>query len=118
MLICLAAAIRKFNSQRWFVAAGLSGAIAKWIVTQQAFGLATAGVGALVAMLVCQFTTSERSTSSVADKSRDLPAAEGWHVFGLCGAIAALSCYLSNTPPALSRCTLRLIIPFTHLAFC
>jgi hypothetical protein len=118
MLICLAAAIRKFNSQRWFVAAGLSGAIAMWIgVTQQAFGLAAAGVGALVAMLVCRFTSPQRSASSFADKSCDLPAAEGWRVFGLCGAIAALSCYLIEYAPGPFAMRLEVNHPIYALGF-
>ena len=117
-LVCLAAAIRKSNSQRWFAAAGLSGAIAIWIgLTQQAFGLAAAGAGALAGMMVCRFTTAQRSTSSFAADSLDLPAAEGWRLFGLSGAIAALFFYFIEYMPAPLAMRLEVNHPIYALGF-
>ena len=60
-LVLLAAAVRKVDSRLWFVAAGLAGGIAIWIgATQQAFGLAAAGLGALAGMIACRFASQER----------------------------------------------------------
>jgi len=99
-LICLAAGMRKRNSRRWFVAAGLSAAIAIWIgATQQAFGLAAAGIGALAGLLVCWLLMRRKSNLAVAEMPIDLPAAECWRLFGITGAVAALCFYILEYAP-------------------
>ena len=118
LLICLAAATRKSNSQPWFAAAGIFGGIAMWIgVTQQAFGLAAAGVGALVAMFVGRFTKAQKSIPPSVAKSPDLPVAEGWRVFGFCGAIATLFFYLIEYLPGPLTMRLEVNHPIYALGF-
>lgn len=92
-LVFLAAGIRKTNSHPWFVGAGVAGAGAIWIgATQQAFGLAAAGLGALAAMLTFRFAARKGSIS-------DLPPAECWRIFGITGGVSAIVFYLLEYAP-------------------
>lgn len=119
-LLCLAAAIRKTNSRIWFAAAGLAGSIAMWIgATQQAFGLAAAGVGALMGMFLIRFKKGNfaaRSTTT-ATAPATLPAAECWRLFGWSGGIASLLFYLFEYAPQPFTMRLEVNHPIYSLAF-
>lgn len=87
-LVSLGIAVRKRNAKRWFAYAGISAACAIWIgATQQIFGLAAAGLGAIVAML------------TTAHEDVDL-APESWRWFGISAAIGATFFYLIEYAPA------------------
>ncbi len=117
-LVCLAAAIRKSHSQRLFVGAGLAGAVAIWIgATQQAFGLAAAGIGAIGGMLVSFFMEHKRSTSIGPHNSAGFPAPECWRVFGVTGAIAAILFYVMEYVPGPSTMQLEVNHPVYALGF-
>ncbi len=71
----LAAAIRKMDSRRLFAAAGFAGAVAIWIgATQQAFGLAAAGIGAVAGMIVSRFAVNKASSISTSHEGGESPA--------------------------------------------
>ena len=109
-LVSLAIAIRKRNSRRWFVAAGLAAAFALWIgATQQAFGLAAAGLGALAGMFVRRENRVEATV--------DFPAAECWRIFGFSAALAAFLLYLLEYAPGPFAMRLEVNHPLYALAF-
>ncbi len=117
-LVLLAAAIRKMDSRRWFMAAGLAAAVAVWIgATQQGFGLAAAGLGALAGMIVSQVAHHERSTISTANEPPDLPPAECWRAFGVTGGIAALIFYLIEYAPGPFAMRLEVNHPIYAIGF-
>lgn len=117
-LVCLAAAIRKSNSLPWFTAAGVCGAAAMWIgATQQAFGLAAAGAGALGGMFLARLTESARSTTSPEHRFADLPPSEYWRVFGLSGGVAAIFFYLVEYAPGSFAMRLEINHPIYALGF-
>jgi hypothetical protein len=115
-LLLLAQAIGSARIPRLFIAAGIAGAVAIWIgVTQQAFGLAAAGAGALAGMAWSKFQKRSDETSAISDG--DLMPAESWRVFGLVGAGTALSFYLLEYAPALLSFRLEVNHPIYALAF-
>lgn len=114
----LAAAIRKADARRWFAAAGFAGAVAIWIgATQQAFGLAAAGLGALAAMMVCRFGPPARSPISNARETDNLPAPECWRSFGVAGGMAAAIFYFIEYSPGPFAMRLEVNHPIYALGF-
>ncbi|HEY1769478.1 MAG TPA: hypothetical protein VGG02_04390 [Chthoniobacterales bacterium] len=107
LLVSLAAGIRKKNARRWFAAAGVAGAVAIWIgATQQAFGIAAAGIGALLGLIVRR-----------GDEEQDFPPAEAWRVFGLTSGIVALFLYLLEYAPGPFAMRLEVNHPLYAIAF-
>ncbi len=117
-LAILAAAIRKMDSRRWFAAAGLAGAVAVWIgATQQAFGLAAAGVGALAGLIISRFAQHKASAIATAHEVASLPPAECWRAFGVTGGIAAIIFYLIEYAPGPFEMRLEVNHPIYALGF-
>jgi hypothetical protein len=116
-LLGLAAAIRKSRSRIWFVVPGLTGAIAIWIgATQQVFGFAAAGIGALMGMLLIRFRDRKNAVSATVDSAL-LPAAECWRLFGWSAGIVSLFFYLFEYAPRLFAMHLEVNHPVYSLAF-
>src|SRR5262249_4646736 len=115
-LILLAAAIGNGRSSRLFIAAGVAGAIALWIgVTQQAFGFAAAGAGAIAGMIWSK--RREPSEENSATKAINLLRPESWRAFGIAGAAAALAFYGLEYGPAPLTMRLEVNHPIYALAF-
>ena len=115
-LVFLAWAVGNGRSSRLFIAAGIAGAIAIWIgVTQQAFGFAAAGIGAVAGMVWSKYLNRSKSASEGRDEVLMQP--ELWRLFGLVGAGAALVFYVVEYAPALLTMRLEVNHPIYALAF-
>ena len=96
---CLARAVRRNGdgSRAWFVAAGIATAVAMWIgITQQAFGIAAAGGGAVLAMLISNSLGKQSHPGTPAPAF----APENWRAFGWTAGVAAALLYLLEYFPA------------------
>jgi hypothetical protein len=92
-LVCLARALRRTGNEStvWFVAAGLAAALAMWIgLTQQAFGIAAAGLGVVLALFVSHSLGENKEICA----DTQWPEPEQWRIFGWTAGLCATLFYL------------------------